>query len=212
MNALAIILNIVLILISIVLIAVVLMQQGQRQGLGAIAGGAETFLGKNASKGLDGKLAKITKIAAIVFIVLAIATTMVVSHNSEYAQSANSISVHGDHIDMPDGTTIDMADVTVEQLVEAGLTEEEAAALIAELEAYAAETETEVEGEVHDDHVHAEDGTITDLEGNVISEEEAHGTEEAAETETVAEATEVPAVEATEAPTEEAAAEEATAE
>ena len=80
MTALSIILNIVLILISIVLVAVVLMQQGQRQGLGAIAGGAETFFGKGKAKGLDAKLAKITKIAAIAFIVLAIACTIVVSH------------------------------------------------------------------------------------------------------------------------------------
>lgn len=80
MTVLSIILNIVLILISIVLIAVVLMQQGQRQGLGAIAGGAETFFGKGKAKGLDAKLAKITKIAAVAFIVLAIACTIVVSH------------------------------------------------------------------------------------------------------------------------------------
>jgi preprotein translocase subunit SecG len=80
MTALSIILNIVLILVSIVLVAVVLMQQGQRQGLGAIAGGAETFFGKGKAKGMDAKLAKITKIAAIIFIVAAIACTIVVSH------------------------------------------------------------------------------------------------------------------------------------
>ena len=40
MTALSIIINIVLILVSIVLIVAVLMQQGQRQGLGAIGGGA----------------------------------------------------------------------------------------------------------------------------------------------------------------------------
>ena len=50
MNAWTIILDIVLILISIVLIIAVLLQQGQRQGLGAIAGGAETFFGKNKAK------------------------------------------------------------------------------------------------------------------------------------------------------------------
>ena len=81
MTALSIIINIVLILISIVLIVAVLMQQGQRQGLGAIGGGAETFLGKNKAKSIEGKLAKITKIAAVVFIVLAIASTIVTSHN-----------------------------------------------------------------------------------------------------------------------------------
>ena len=52
MTALSIIISIVLILVSIVLIAAVLMQQGQRQGLGAIGGGAETFLGKNAASSL----------------------------------------------------------------------------------------------------------------------------------------------------------------
>ena len=72
MTALSIIIDIVLILISIVLIVVVLMQEGQRQGLGAIGGGAETFFGKNKGKSMEGRLQKITKIAAIVFIVLAI--------------------------------------------------------------------------------------------------------------------------------------------
>ena len=88
MNALSIILNIVLILVSIVLIAVVLMQQGQRQGLGAISGGAETFFGKGKARGLDAKLQKITKIAAVAFIVLAIATTMVVAHINNDANEA----------------------------------------------------------------------------------------------------------------------------
>ena len=88
MTALSIVLDIVLILISLVLIAAVLMQQGQRQGLGAIAGGAETFFGKNKSRGLDGKLQKITKIAAVVFIILAIVTTIIVAHNSSASSAA----------------------------------------------------------------------------------------------------------------------------
>ena len=47
MTALSVIIDVVLILISLALIIAVLLQQGQRQGLGAISGGAETFLGKN---------------------------------------------------------------------------------------------------------------------------------------------------------------------
>ena len=82
MTGLSIVLDIVLILISLVLIVSVLMQQGQRQGLGAISGGAETFFGKGKAKGIDAKLAKLTKIAAVCFIVLAIAATIVVSHNT----------------------------------------------------------------------------------------------------------------------------------
>ncbi len=69
--------NILLILISLVLIVVVLMQEGNKQGLGAIGGAAETFLGKTKSKGVEGKLLLITKIAAAVFVVLAIATTWI---------------------------------------------------------------------------------------------------------------------------------------
>ena len=92
MTALSIILDIVLILISLVLIAAVLMQQGQRQGLGAIAGGAETFFGQNKSRGLDGKLQKITKIAAVVFIVLAIVTTIVVAHNASSSAAVTDVN------------------------------------------------------------------------------------------------------------------------
>ena len=192
MNALVIILNIVLILISIVLIAVVLMQQGQRQGLGAIAGGAETFFGKNG-KGMDAKLAKITKIAAVVFIVLAIATTIVVSHSNGY-EAHSGAYLDGDHIHLEDGSTVDLAAATEEQLAQIGLDTETAAALVEALES----------ADDHSDHVHHEDGSITDLEGNVITEEEAHGTADTAETETEAAETEPAeteaAVEATEAP------------
>lgn len=80
MTALSVILDIILILISLVLIVAVLMQQGQKQGLGAISGGAETFFGKGMAKGANEKLAKYTKIATVIFIVLAIVTTIVVSH------------------------------------------------------------------------------------------------------------------------------------
>ena len=76
MTALSIIVDIVLILVSIVLIVVVLMQQGQRQGLGAIGGGAETFFGKNKAKSMVGKLQRITRIAVVVFVVLAIVATI----------------------------------------------------------------------------------------------------------------------------------------
>ena len=82
MTALSIIVDIILILISIVLIVVVLMQEGQRQGLGAIGGGAETFFGKNKAESMEGRLQRYTKIAAAAFIVLAIAATVITSHQS----------------------------------------------------------------------------------------------------------------------------------
>ncbi len=74
-----IVLGIVLIVTSLALVAMVLLQEGRQQGLsGAIAGGAETFLGKSKSKTIEQKLVKITKILAIVIFVLSLVSTLVV--------------------------------------------------------------------------------------------------------------------------------------
>ena len=50
-------LTIIHVVISLVLVVVVLMQHGKQQGLsGAIAGGAETFFGKNKGRTIDAML------------------------------------------------------------------------------------------------------------------------------------------------------------
>ncbi|MBO5569612.1 MAG: preprotein translocase subunit SecG [Clostridia bacterium] len=73
MAALTAIITILLVAAAIVLIATVLLQPGESSGLGAIAGGAETFFGKNKAKSMEGKLALATKVSAAVFIVCALA-------------------------------------------------------------------------------------------------------------------------------------------
>ncbi len=73
-----IVVGIVLVITSIALIAIVLLQESRAQGLGAIAGGADTFLGKGKSKTAEQKLAKITKILAVVFFILALVSTLIV--------------------------------------------------------------------------------------------------------------------------------------
>mgnify|MGYP000853777665 FL=1 len=73
MGPLRIILTIVLVIMELFLIAVVLLQSSKSQGLsGTIAGGAETFFGKNKAKSYEGKLQFLTKVAAIAFILIAI--------------------------------------------------------------------------------------------------------------------------------------------
>ncbi len=58
------------IIVAIALIAIVLMQSGKTAGLsGSIAGGAETFFGKNKGKTIDAILSKITAAAAVIFLV-----------------------------------------------------------------------------------------------------------------------------------------------
>ena len=76
MAVLLVIVNILLVLVALVLVVAVLMQQGNSAGLGSIGGGAETFLGKNKARSIDGKLAMITKGCATAFIVLAVIMTL----------------------------------------------------------------------------------------------------------------------------------------
>ena len=72
-----IILGIVLILLSVAIIVLVLLQESKSAGLsGAIAGGAETFFGKNKIRTMESKLVLITKIIAISFFVLALVATL----------------------------------------------------------------------------------------------------------------------------------------
>lgn len=72
MAALRTIVTIIFIIICIVLTVLVLMQEGKAAGLGAISGAAESYWGKNKGRSMEGALVKMTKILAIVFMVLAV--------------------------------------------------------------------------------------------------------------------------------------------
>ncbi len=72
MSALRIVFTILFILDCLVLTVVVLMQEGKSQGLGAIAGAAETYWGKNKGRSMEGFLVKLTRALAVLFMVLAI--------------------------------------------------------------------------------------------------------------------------------------------
>ena len=79
-------LTIIHVVISLLLVLAVLMQHGKQQGLsGAIAGGAETFFGKNKGRTIDAVLKKVTAVIAILFIVssLALAAVAVNTYNAE---------------------------------------------------------------------------------------------------------------------------------
>lgn len=73
MGAFEVICGILMVVASLVMIVTVLLQDSESNGMGAITGGAETFFGKNKSKSLEGKLALMTKICAVVFVVMALA-------------------------------------------------------------------------------------------------------------------------------------------
>lgn len=72
-----ILIGILLVITSVFIVVLVLMQQSRKAGLsGAIAGGAETFFGKNKGRTYEAKLAKFTKFVAIAFFVLALGTML----------------------------------------------------------------------------------------------------------------------------------------
>ena len=67
------ILMVILALASIILIGSILLQSSNSDGLsGSIGGGAEQLFGKKKSRGYDVILEKVTKIAAVLFIILSL--------------------------------------------------------------------------------------------------------------------------------------------
>jgi preprotein translocase subunit SecG len=72
MNVAAIVIAVVDILVCIALVLLVIFQEGNSQGLGAISGGAETFFGKSKGRTMDAMLKRLTSIAAILFAVLTV--------------------------------------------------------------------------------------------------------------------------------------------
>ena len=67
---------IIFMLVSVALTALVLMQEGKSAGLGAISGAAETYWGKNKGRSMEGTLVKLTRILAVVFVILAFLLNM----------------------------------------------------------------------------------------------------------------------------------------
>ena len=72
MTILKYVLMVLFVLVCIIATVLVLMQEGRSQGLGAIAGAAETYWGKNKGRTMEGNLVKWTKILTVVFFLLAI--------------------------------------------------------------------------------------------------------------------------------------------
>ena len=78
MEVVQIVLTVIQVLLALFLIAVVLLQSGKSAGLsGAIAGGMDTFLSKNKAKSWDARLARWTKLVAILFMVLTLVLCLI---------------------------------------------------------------------------------------------------------------------------------------
>lgn len=76
MEILRIILTVIFAIDCIGLTILVLMQEGKQQGLGTIAGAADSYWGKNKGRSMEGGLVKLTTIMAVLFFVLAAVLNM----------------------------------------------------------------------------------------------------------------------------------------
>ncbi|MCI7628031.1 MAG: preprotein translocase subunit SecG [Blautia glucerasea] len=72
MEILRTILTVIFAIDCIALTVVVLMQEGKSQGLGAIAGAADTYWGKNKGRTMEGGLVKATSLMGVLFFVLTV--------------------------------------------------------------------------------------------------------------------------------------------
>ena len=78
MDVLMIVLGAILLVLAVALVALVLMQQGKDKKLsGAIAGGSDTFYGKNKTADKDKVMSTITAIIAVVFVAIVIAMYLI---------------------------------------------------------------------------------------------------------------------------------------
>ncbi len=72
MGALRVVIMVIFIIVCIALTVLVLMQEGKSAGLGSLSGAAETYWGKNKGRSMEGLLVKLTKVCAVLFMVLAV--------------------------------------------------------------------------------------------------------------------------------------------
>ena len=88
--------GILLIISALFLIVAVLMQQGKSHNLsGAIAGGAETFFGKEKGSTINNKLSKLTTVVAIVFALLVLVSYFM-QDTIDLSSSSASVSADDD--------------------------------------------------------------------------------------------------------------------
>ena len=71
-----IILSVIYVILGVAISAVILMQEGKSQGLGALGGIADSYWGKNKGRSMEGGLIKATRILGALFFVLALVLNM----------------------------------------------------------------------------------------------------------------------------------------
>jgi preprotein translocase subunit SecG len=84
------------------MIVVIILQEGNQQGVGVVSGAADTFFSKNKARSADAKLARMTKWIAIGFVAVVLALNIVayfaVGANTTPETADTSISATADEV------------------------------------------------------------------------------------------------------------------
>ena len=81
MNAWGIVLGVILALVSIAIIVVIMLQEGNQQGIGVVTGAADSYFSKNKARSIDAFLSRWTKVFAAVFVLFVIALNVLAYFN-----------------------------------------------------------------------------------------------------------------------------------
>ena len=81
MNVWGIILGILLGIVAIAIIIVIILQEGNDQGLGVVTGAADSYFSKNKARSIDAFLARLTKVFAAIFVIFVIALNVLAHFN-----------------------------------------------------------------------------------------------------------------------------------
>ena len=73
MGVLGIVLGVVLGIVSIAIIVVIILQEGNQQGIGVVTGAADSYFSKNKARSIDAFLSRWTKVFAAVLVLFVIA-------------------------------------------------------------------------------------------------------------------------------------------
>ena len=81
MSVWGIILGILRGIVAIAIIIVIILQEGNDQGLGVVTGAADSYFSKNKARSIDAFLARWTKVFAAIFVIFVIALNVLAHFN-----------------------------------------------------------------------------------------------------------------------------------
>lgn len=73
MSIWGIVLGVLLAIVSVAIIVVIILQEGNQQGIGAVTGVADSYFSKNKARSIDAFLSRWTKVFAAIFVIFVIA-------------------------------------------------------------------------------------------------------------------------------------------